>query len=180
MACDHPRMDRDALRELAGRRGFRRLLAVRLVSQCGDGVFQVGLATLFFFAPERLATASDVAAAFAVLLLPFTVVGPWAGVLLDRWRRRGVLLVGNAVRVVLTLAHLDHALADHSDGNLKAMCQACHLRYDREQHARTARATREKKWAGQDPLFGDEGTEDIERLMNEPPAGTQVLRGRRL
>lgn len=84
-------------------RGFRRLFAVRLVSQTGDGMFQVGLATLFFFAPERMATATDVAAAFAVLLLPFTVVGPWAGVLLDRWRRRQVLLVGNAVRVLLTL-----------------------------------------------------------------------------
>nr|WP_255491917.1 MFS transporter [Actinotalea sp. JY-7876] len=83
--------------------GFRRLFAVRLVSQTGDGMFQVGLATLFFFAPERMTTASGVAAAFAVLLLPFTVVGPWAGVLLDRWRRRQVLLVGNAVRVVLTL-----------------------------------------------------------------------------
>ncbi len=91
------------LRVVAVHRGFRRLLAVRLVSQTGDGVFQAGLATLFFFAPEHLATAGDVAAAFAVLLLPFTVVGPWAGVLLDRWRRRQVLLVGNAVRVVLTV-----------------------------------------------------------------------------
>lgn len=34
-------------------------------------------------------------------------------------------------RVVLTVAHLDHALTDHSDGNLAAMCQACHLAYDR-------------------------------------------------
>src|SRR5690554_1301922 len=67
-------------------------------------MFQVGLATLFFFSPERMATATDVAAAFAVLLLPFTVVGPFAGPLLDRWRRRQVLLIGNAVRVVLTLA----------------------------------------------------------------------------
>ncbi|KGM09400.1 MFS transporter [Cellulomonas carbonis] len=90
------------LRTVAVHRGFRRLFAVRLVSQTGDGMFQVGLATLFFFAPERMATAADVAAAFAVLLLPFTVVGPWAGVLLDRWRRRQVLLVGNAVRVLLT------------------------------------------------------------------------------
>ena len=90
------------LRVVAVHTGFRRLLTVRLVSQTGDGMFQAGLATLFFFAPERMATASDVAAAFAVLLLPFTVVGPWAGVLLDRWRRRQVLLVGNAVRVVLT------------------------------------------------------------------------------
>jgi MFS family permease len=38
-----------------------------------------------------------------VLLLPFTVVGPFAGPLLDRWRRRQVLLLGNALRVVLTL-----------------------------------------------------------------------------
>jgi MFS family permease len=82
---------------------FRRLLAVRLVSQCSDGLFQAGLATLFFFSPENATTATGVAAAFAVLLLPFTVVGPWAGVLLDRWRRRQVLLVGNLVRTALTL-----------------------------------------------------------------------------
>ena len=92
------------LKVVAVHRDFRKLFAVRLVSQAGDGMFQVGLATLFFFAPERMTTAADVAAAFAVLLLPFTVVGPWAGVLLDRWRRRQVLLVGNAVRVVLTIA----------------------------------------------------------------------------
>ncbi|NCT92676.1 MFS transporter [Cellulomonas sp. APG4] len=91
------------LRVVAVHRDFRRLFAVRLVSQCGDGMFQIGLATLFFFAPERLTTAADVAAAFAVLLLPFTVVGPFAGPLLDRWRRRQVLLLGNATRLVLTL-----------------------------------------------------------------------------
>ena len=78
--------------------GFRRLLSVRLVSQCADGMFTVGLATLFFFSPENAATAGKVAAAFAVLLLPFTIVGPWAGVFLDRWRRRQVLVVGNVVR----------------------------------------------------------------------------------
>lgn len=83
--------------------GFRRLLAVRLVSQCADGMFTVGLATLFFFSPQNATTAGAVAAAFAVLLLPFTIVGPWAGVLLDRWRRRQVLVVGNLVRTGLTL-----------------------------------------------------------------------------
>lgn len=91
------------LRHLLRLTGFRRLFAVRLTSQCADGMFQVGLATLFFFSPESASTASGVAAAFAVLLLPFTVVGPWAGVLLDRWRRRQVLLVGNLVRVALTV-----------------------------------------------------------------------------
>ncbi len=91
------------LRTVAVHRDFRKLFTVRLVSQCGDGMFQIGLATLFFFQPERLATAADVAVAFAVLLLPFTVVAPFAGPLLDRWRRRQVLLVGNAVRVPLAL-----------------------------------------------------------------------------
>lgn len=82
---------------------FRKLLVVRLTSQCSDGLFQAGLATLFFFSPENATTATGVAAAFAVLLLPFTLVGPWAGVLLDRWRRRQVLLIGNLVRAVLAV-----------------------------------------------------------------------------
>ena len=84
-------------------RDFRKLFAVRLVSQTADGMFQVGLATLFFFSPENASTAAGVATAFAVLLLPFTIVGPWAGVLLDRWRRRQVLFVGNLVRVGITV-----------------------------------------------------------------------------
>jgi len=92
------------LAELLRLPGFRKLFAVRLTSQTGDGMFQIGLATLFFFSPENASTATGVAAAFAVLLLPFTVVGPWAGVLLDRWRRRQVLFVGNLLRVAITLA----------------------------------------------------------------------------
>lgn len=80
---------------------FRRLFTVRVVSQSADGMFQVGLATLFFFSPERQTSAGQVAIAFAVLLAPFTIVGPWAGVLLDRWRRRQVLVVANLVRAVL-------------------------------------------------------------------------------
>ena len=91
------------LRVVAVHRDFRKLFTVRLVSQCGDGMFQAGLAALFFFSPERLATARDVAIAFAVLLLPFTVVGPFVGPLLDRWRRRQVLLIGNAIRVLLAV-----------------------------------------------------------------------------
>lgn len=100
------------LRALWPLSGFRRLFAVRLVSQSSDGMFQVGLATLFFFSPENASTATGVAAAFAVLLLPFTIVGPWAGVLLDRWRRRQVLLYGNLVRVALTLTTAAVMLVD--------------------------------------------------------------------
>ncbi|MEL7977944.1 MFS transporter [Isoptericola sp. F-RaC21] len=92
------------LRALLRLEGFRKLFTVRLVSQAGDGMFQVGLASLLFFSPESQGTAAAIAGAFAVMLAPFTIVGPFAGVLLDRWQRRQVLVWGNAVRLVLTLA----------------------------------------------------------------------------
>lgn len=45
--------------------------------------------------------------------------------------------------VVLTTAHLDH-VPEHCDpSNLSAMCEGCHLHYDRAHHAETRRATRE-------------------------------------
>ncbi len=91
------------LRLLLRLRDFRRLFTVRMVSQAGDGMFQVGLASLFFFSPQSQGTAASIAVAFTVLLAPFTIVGPWAGVLLDRWQRRQVLVVVNLLRVALTL-----------------------------------------------------------------------------
>jgi MFS family permease len=80
---------------------FRRLFAVRLVSQFGDGAFQVAWASYALFSPERQATPGQVAVALVVLLLPFTIVGPFAGVFLDRWSRRQVLFVVNLVRGAL-------------------------------------------------------------------------------
>lgn len=56
--------------------------------------------------------------------------------------------------VLLTIAHLNHTPEDNRPENLKAMCQRCHLRYDREHHATTRRKTRERE-TGQMPLFGD-------------------------
>lgn len=44
-------------------------------------------------------------------------------------------------KVVLTTAHLDHTPENCDPSNLRAMCQACHLNYDREHHAAT-RASR--------------------------------------
>ena len=48
-------------------------------------------------------------------------------------------------RIVLTIAHKDHDIANNDDGNLAAWCQRCHLAHDRELHTANARATREKK-----------------------------------
>lgn len=60
------------------------------------------------------------------------------------------------VKVVLTTAHLDHTPENCEDENLKAMCQLCHLRYDRHHHARTARATRESNKGPELPLNEEE------------------------
>ncbi|MFH8566599.1 MFS transporter [Streptomyces sp. NPDC017988] len=89
------------LRVLLRLRDFRRLLAVRLISQSADGVYQVALATYVVFSPEKQASAGAIASAMAVLLLPYSLVGPFAGVLLDRWQRRQVFLHGNLLRAAL-------------------------------------------------------------------------------
>lgn len=83
--------------------GFRRLFGVRLMSQGSDGIFQVALASTVLFSPERAPTPGAIATAFATILLPFTVLGPFVGVFLDRWSRRRILMVSNAIRVILLL-----------------------------------------------------------------------------
>src|SRR4051794_11245511 len=91
---------------------FRRLFAVRVASQLTDGVFQVALASYVVFSPERAPGPGAIAAALAVVLLPFSVLGPFVGVLLDRWSRRQVLAWSNYVRVMLVAVL---ALAVHAD-----------------------------------------------------------------
>ena len=54
---------------------------------------------------------------------------------------------GSGSRVVLTTAHLDHTPEHCGDDNLRAMCQGCHLHYDREHHAENARAKRRSRKA---------------------------------
>ena len=92
-----------AVKILSRERDLRYLVGVRIGSQGGDGLFEVGLASLFFFSPERASTTAGVALAFAVMLLPFTLIGPWAGVLLDLWQRRSVLIWANVLRAALVL-----------------------------------------------------------------------------
>jgi hypothetical protein len=83
-------------------RWFRRLFTVRVASQLTDGVFQVALASYALFSDEQ-PSAAAIASALAVVLLPFSVLGPFAGVLLDRWSRRQVLAWSNFVRVLIVL-----------------------------------------------------------------------------
>ncbi len=108
--------DSRALREVVSAPDFRRMLIVRMLGQFGDGMFQAALFSAVFFNPERATSAGQAAAGFATLLLPYSVVGPFAGVFLDRWRRQRVLLVGNLIRaaVIVVFAGLLAALGPTS------------------------------------------------------------------
>lgn len=63
--------------------------------------------------------------------------------------RHGYPAYGTGSRVVLTVAHLDHTPENCADDNLRAMCQGCHLHYDRDHHAETKAATKAAELAEQ-------------------------------
>jgi Major Facilitator Superfamily len=82
---------------------FRRLLGVRLISQFSDALFQGGLAGSLLFNPTDRTGPLAIATGFAVLLLPYSLIGPYVGVVLDRWSRRTVIYACNLTRAVLVL-----------------------------------------------------------------------------
>ncbi len=86
------------LRSLVRHPGLRKLALVRLLAALGDGAFQGALANVVLFDPTRNTRPADIAAGFAVLLLPYSLIGPFAGALLDRWSRRQVLVWSNVLR----------------------------------------------------------------------------------
>ncbi|WP_327121414.1 hypothetical protein OHB12_24975 [Nocardia sp. NBC_01730] len=97
-AEERPAPLRAALRESPG---VSRLAVVRFAGQFGDGMFQAALSGAILFNPERQTDPLAIAAGFVVLLLPYSLIGPYAGALLDRWDRRAVLLVANVFRAAL-------------------------------------------------------------------------------
>jgi MFS family permease len=83
------------LRSVLSEQDFRRLFTTRLISQAGDGIYTAGFSATTYPNPAAAAEA------FAVLYLPYSFIGPFAGVFIDRWSRRQILLVSALVRAVL-------------------------------------------------------------------------------
>ena len=100
----HSRAPVDVWRSLRSLPDFWRLLQVRMASQFGDGLFQAGLAGALLFNPDRAADPMAIARAFTLLFLPYSLLGPFAGALMDRWDRRLVLVGANVGRLVLIAA----------------------------------------------------------------------------
>lgn len=63
----------------------------------------------------------------------------------------------NFVKVILTVAHLDHQPENCEPDNLKALCQRCHNAYDRAHRAANATTTRRARKAARDLFDGEMG-----------------------
>ena len=85
-----------------------KLLQVRWTGQLTDGMFQSALASFILFSPERQPDAVKAALAFAVVLLPYSIVGPYVGIFLDRFSRKRVVQLANLFRAfdLLIIAYL--------------------------------------------------------------------------
>jgi MFS family permease len=82
-------------------REFRKLFAVRLVAQGGGGVFNAGFAAYAFFSATTFPNPVAAVEAFAVLYLPYSLIGPFAGVFIDRWSRRQIIVWASMVQAAM-------------------------------------------------------------------------------
>jgi predicted MFS family arabinose efflux permease len=91
------------LRLVRGNRNFRRLWLAQIVSEIGDWFYTLSIYTLLL---QLTGHASSVALALVLQVLPQTLVGPTAGVVNDRLRRKQVMIAADLVRFVVVLAML--------------------------------------------------------------------------
>jgi len=88
-------------RDVLSFRDFRQLVGVRLCTQFGDGLFQAVVLGSVVFSPTKHSTSVGVAKALAILVVPYSLVGPIAGVFIDRWPRKLILAVTPLARGAL-------------------------------------------------------------------------------
>ena len=77
-----------------------RLIAIRWSAQLTDGLYQSALASYVLLSPERQASATAAAIAFTTVLLPYSLIGPFVGTILDKYSRRQILFFANLARTI--------------------------------------------------------------------------------
>src|SRR5690348_2302453 len=85
----------------AEHRAFRRLAAALAASQIGDWLYNVALLTVVY---ERTGSPSWVALTTAARVAPIVVLGPLGGVVADRFDRRRVMILSDALRMAMMAA----------------------------------------------------------------------------
>ena len=83
---------------------LNRILTIRWSGQLTDGLFQSALASFVLFSPERAPNAIAAALAFSVVLLPYSLIGPYVGTFLDRYSRQRIVRNCNYLRAINLLA----------------------------------------------------------------------------
>ncbi|HYY44417.1 MAG TPA: MFS transporter [Actinomycetota bacterium] len=77
------------------------MLGAQFSAQAADGVTQAALADAIVLEPLRQGTPERILGLFALTLLPYSVVSPFLGVLVDRLSRHRILVGTNLCRAVL-------------------------------------------------------------------------------
>lgn len=88
--------------EILAERDFRLLLGAQCIAQMADGLAQVAFAEEIVLDPQG--TPTRTLALFALTLVPYSFLGPFTGVLVDRWPRRSILVWANLPRAVLLVS----------------------------------------------------------------------------
>jgi predicted MFS family arabinose efflux permease len=90
-------------RLLSGNRNFRRLWGAQIVSEIGDWFYTLAIYNLLLQLTGR---AGSVALALVLQVLPLTFIGPTAGVVNDRLRRKQVMIASDIGRMLIVLCML--------------------------------------------------------------------------
>ncbi|MDP9234209.1 MAG: MFS transporter [Actinomycetota bacterium] len=92
---------------LVTRRDFGLLMATQFCAQAGDGVVQAALAKLIVFGGQKgfdlegARSPDDLLRIALYVFVPYTILSPFLGVVIDRWDRRKLLMVANGLRAVI-------------------------------------------------------------------------------
>jgi MFS family permease len=78
---------------------YRKLLWIRLSGQGGDGIFLVALTASVVFNAQQQNTAQGLLLTTLVTIAPFTLLGPFVGVFIDRWSRKRILTIAPLLKV---------------------------------------------------------------------------------
>ncbi|MDQ3963737.1 MAG: hypothetical protein M3277_07500, partial [Actinomycetota bacterium] len=108
-------------------RDFGLLMAVQWAAQAGDGLFQAAVAKAVAFGgqkgfdPESASTVDELLTIVLFLFVPYTVISPFLGVVIDRWNRRRLLFLSNALRAGLVLMIALFGVSTTADDPVKGL-----------------------------------------------------------
>ncbi|MGH2826260.1 MAG: MFS transporter [Actinomycetota bacterium] len=92
----------DSMGVIFAERDFTLLLSSQFTAQLADGLAQAAFADRIVLDPQG--TPTKTLALFALTLLPYSALGPFTGVFVDRWPRRSILLWSNVARALLLIS----------------------------------------------------------------------------